>query len=249
MKEKMRNIKITIAYDGTNYSGWQKQTDKKTVEGEIEKILSKILKEEVDIKGSGRTDSGVHALGQVSNFKTNKKIGIEELKRGCNTMLPRDIAITKVEEVNEEFDSRKSNKTKHYRYIVNNNEIHDALNKDRKHQYKYKVDIEAMKKAASYILGEHDFTAFRSLGSSSKKVVQDIYRLDISKENDDILIDIVGSGFLYNMVRIIAGTLLEVGSGKLKPEVIKEMLETGNRKLGGNTAPAMGLYLMEVIYK
>lgn len=245
----MRNIKLTIAYDGTDYSGWQKQTDKKTVEGEIEKVLSEILKEEVDIKGSGRTDSGVHAIGQVANFKTDKNIGIDELQRGCNTMLPRDIAIVKIDDVGDSFDSRKSTKTKHYRYIVNNSEIHDALNKDREYQYKYKVNLENMKKAASYVLGEHDFTAFRSLGSSSKRVIQEIYRLDITTKNNKIFVDIVGSGFLYNMVRIVVGTLLEVGSGKLKPEVIKEMLETGDRKLGGKTVPAMGLYLVEVAYK
>ncbi len=248
MKGIMRNIKITIAYDGTNYSGWQKQKDKRTVEEEIEKTLSKILKEDVDINGSGRTDGGVHAYGQVANFKTTKNIGIDELKRACNTILPRDIAIIEVEETDELFDSRKCSKSKHYRYIVSNSEFHDALNKDRKYHYKYRVNLEKMKQAAKDILGEHDFTAFRSVGSSSKKVIQEIYKIEIVKNKEDIIIDIVGTGFLYNMVRIIVGTLLEIGTGKLKPETIKNMLETKDRKLGGKTAPAMGLYLVKVIY-
>lgn len=245
----MRNIKITITYDGTNYCGWQKQDDKKTVEGEIEKVLSKILKEEVDIKGSGRTDAGVHAYGQVANFKTNQKISTEDIKKACNTLLPKDIVILEAEEEDEVFDSRKSARAKHYKYIVNNVGIHDALNKDRKYNYKYTVDMENMKEAASYIIGEHNFTAFSSVGSSSKKVVQTIYRLDIVKEGEDIIIDIEGSGFLYKMVRTIVGTLLEVGSGKLKPEIVIEMLKTKDRTLGGKTAPAFGLYLVKVIYE
>jgi len=245
----MRNIKMTIAYEGTNYFGWQKQNDRITIEEEIEKVLSKILKESVDIKGSGRTDAGVHAYGQVANFKTTKRIGLEELKRACNTILPRDISIIDVQEVDELFDSRKSAKIKHYRYIVNNSEVHDALNKDRKYQHKYKVDIEVMKKAANDILGEHDFTAFRASGSSSKNVIQTIYKVDIVKEGANIIIDIEGTGFLYNMVRIIVGTLLEIGSSKLKEDTIKDMLAKKDRKLGGKTVPAVGLYLVEVIYQ
>ena len=244
----MRNIKLTIEYDGTNFSGWQVQKDKRTVQEEIENALSKILKKEVSIVGSGRTDAGVHALGQVASFKTEKTIKPQELLWGINTMLPIDIVVTNVEEVDEEFNARISAKKKHYRYVINNGKFPSALNANREYHFKYFLDIEAMQMAADDLIGEHNFKAFSAAGSTVKDYTRTIYLLKVNRLGDRVIIDVVGNGFLYNMVRIIVGTLLDVGSGKLDICVMKNMLETKDRTLGGRTAGPEGLYLVDVEY-
>lgn len=244
----MRNLKLTVEYDGTNFSGWQVQKEKRTVQEEIELALSKILKEEVSIIGSGRTDAGVHALGQVCNFKTDKTIKPQELHFAINTMLPIDIVVTKVEEVEEEFNSRISAKKKHYRYVINNGKFPSALNANREYHFKYFLDIEAMQMAADDLLGEHDFKAFSASGCTVKDTTRTIHLLKINRLGDRVIIDVVGNGFLYNMVRIIVGTLLDVGSGKLDICIMKNMLETKDRSLGGRTVGPEGLYLVDVEY-
>lgn len=244
----MRNLKLTIEYDGTNFNGWQIQKDKRTVQEEIQIALTKILKEEITVVGSGRTDAGVHALAQVANFKTEKTIKPTELLYGINTMLPIDIVVTNVEEEVEEFNARNSAKTKHYRYVINNSKFPSALNANREYHFKYFLDIEAMQMAANDLIGEHDFKAFSAAGCSVKNTIRRIDCLNVNKLGDRVIIDIVGNGFLYNMVRIIVGTLLDIGSGKLDICVMKNMLETKDRALGGRTAGPEGLYLVNVEY-
>lgn len=244
----MRNLKLTIEYDGTNFNGWQIQKDKRTVQEEVQIALSKILKEDVVITGSGRTDAGVHALGQVANFKTEKTIKPQELLFGINTMLPVDIVVTNVEEVDLEFNARNSAKKKHYRYVINNGKFPSALNVYREYHFKYFLDIEAMQMAADDLVGEHDFKAFASAGCTVKDTTRTIHLLKVNRLGDRVIIDVVGNGFLYNMVRIIVGTLLDIGSGKLDICVMKNMLETRDRTLGGRTAGSEGLYLVDVEY-
>ncbi len=244
----MRNLKLTIEYDGTNFSGWQIQKDKRTVQEEINIALGKVLKEEVTVTGSGRTDAGVHALGQVANFKTDKTIKPQELLFAINTMLPVDIVVTNVEEVDESFNARNSAKKKHYRYVINNSKFPSALNAYREYHFKYFLDTEAMQMAADDLLGEHDFKAFCAAGSTIKETKRTIHLLKVNRLGDRVIIDIVGNGFLYNMVRIIVGTLLDIGSGKLDICVMKNMIETKDRSLGGRTAGPEGLYLVDVEY-
>jgi len=244
----MRNLKLTIEYDGTNFNGWQIQKDKRTVQEEIQFALSKILKEEVIIVGSGRTDAGVHALGQIANFKTEKTIKPQELLFAINTLLPVDIVVTNVEEEDKEFNARNSAKKKHYRYVVNNGKFQSALNAYREYHFKYFLDVDAMQMAANDIIGEHNFKAFCASGSAVKDYTRTIYLLKINRLGDRVIIDIVGNGFLYNMVRIIVGTLLDIGSGKLDICVMKNMLDTGDRTLGGRTVGPEGLYLVDVEY-
>lgn len=244
----MRNLKLTVEYDGTNFNGWQIQKDKRTVQEEIQIALSKILKEEVTVIGSGRTDAGVHALAQVCNFKTEKQIKPQELLFGINTMLPIDIVVTDVQEVDEEFNARISAKKKHYRYVINNSKFPSALNANREYHFKYFLDIESMQLAADDMLGEHDFKAFSASGCSVKDTTRNIYLLKVNRLGDRVIIDIVGNGFLYNMVRIIVGTLLDIGSGKSDICTIKNMLETKDRTLGGRTVGPEGLYMVGVEY-
>ena len=244
----MRNIKLVLEYDGTNFSGWQKQPQKRTIQEEIETALYKILKEEVTVIGSGRTDAGVHALGQVANFMTNAKIKPEELLYAINTMLPIDIVVISVEEVSEEFNARISAKKKHYRYVINNSKFPSALNANREYHFKYFLDTEIMQLAANDLIGSHDFKAFCSAKSSVKDTTREVYLIKVNRLSDRVVIDIVGNGFLYNMVRIIVGTLLDIGSGKLDICTIKNMLNEKKRELGGRTVGPEGLYLVDVAY-
>ena len=244
----MRNIKLTIEYDGTNFSGWQIQKDKRTIEQELETTLFKILKEEVKVIGSGRTDAGVHAMGQVANFVTDKTIKPEELLCALNTLLPFDIVVVNVEDVEEDFNARITAKAKHYRYVINNAKFPSALNANREYHFKYFLDVESMQLAANDLKGKHNFKAFMAAGSTVKDTVREIYDINVTRLGSRVVIDVIGSGFLYNMVRIIVGTLLDIGSGKLDICVIKNMIETGDRNLGGRTVGPEGLYLVEVMY-
>lgn len=244
----MRNIKLTIEYDGKCYNGWQKQPNKLNIQGEIERAIYNITKEEVDLIGSGRTDAGVHALGQVANFKTNSQISIEKLPLAINSQLKNSIVIKEAEEVNERFHSRYNAKHKTYRYIINNSKCGTAIYRNLEYSYPFKLDAEKMKQASKYFEGEHDFKAFKSSGTSSKNSVRTIYKAIVKQEGEKIIIELTGNGFLYNMVRIIAGTLLDVGLGKIQPEEIPEMIESKDRQRAGKTLPAHGLYLVEVKY-
>ena len=244
----MRNIKLTIEYDGKDFNGWQKQPNKLNIQGNIEKVISEITKEEIELIGSGRTDAGVHAIGQVANFKTNSNIPIEKFAIAINSRLKKSIIIKKAEEVPERFHSRYNCKKKTYRYIINNSDMGSAIYRNLEYNIKMPLNLENMKKASKYFEGEHDFSAFKASGTSSKSRVRTIYSADVKKENERIIIELTGNGFLYNMVRIISGTLVEVGLGKIRPEEIKDIIDSKNRQMAGKTLPPYGLYLVEVNY-
>ena len=244
----MRNIKLTIEYDGKDFKGWQKQPNKPNIQGEIERAIYNITKEEVDLIGSGRTDAGVHALGQVANFKTNSNIPIEKLALAINSQLKKSIIIKKAEEVDERFHSRYNAKHKTYRYIINNSPCGTAIYRNLEYCFPIKLDVAKMQEAAKYFEGEHDFKAFKSSGTSAKNSVRTIYNASVKQEGEKIIIELTGNGFLYNMVRIISGTLLDVGLQKIKPEEIKNIIEEKDRQKAGKTLPAHGLYLVEVKY-
>ena len=246
----MRNIKLTIEYDGKEYNGWQKQPNKLNIQGNIEKAIEAITSEEVDLMASGRTDAGVHALGQVANFKTNSKLPIEKFPVAINSKLKKSIRIINAEEVEEKFHSRLSCKQKTYRYIINNTYNGTAIYRNQEYHVPQKLNIEKMQKAAKFFEGEHDFKAFKASGTSSKSSVRKIYEAKVYSDNNGrIYIELTGNGFLYNMVRIIAGTLVDVGLGKIKPEEISDIIIQGKRENAGKTLPAHGLYLVKVEYK
>ena len=245
----MRNIKLTIEYDGKDYNGWQKQPNKLNIQGEIERAIFNILHEEVELIGSGRTDAGVHALGQVANFKTNSNFPIEKLPLAINSQLKNSIVIKDAVEVDERFHSRYNAKHKTYRYIINNSRTGTAIYRNLEYCYPFKLDVEKMKQAAVFFEGEHDFKAFKSSGTSGKNSVRTIYKAQVRQEGEKIIIELTGNGFLYNMVRIIAGTLLDVGIGKIEPNEISNIILQKNRQKAGKTLPAHGLYLVSVLYE
>lgn len=244
----MRNIKLTIEYDGKGFNGWQKQPNKLNIQGEIERAISEITGETIELIASGRTDAGVHSLGQTANFKTNSNIPIEKFPIAINSKLKKSIVIQSAEEVDERFHSRYSVKSKRYRYTINNSPMGTALFRDMEYHFPLKLDVEKMNEAAKYFEGEHDFKAFKASGTSSKSSIRTIYKAEVIRNKDRIYIELTGSGFLYNMVRIISGTLLDVGVGKIAPKDIKNIIESKDRKLAGKTLPAHGLCLMEVTY-
>ncbi len=230
-------------------TGWQKQPSKLNIQGTIEKAIEAITKEEVDLKASGRTDAGVHAFGQVANFTTNSNIPIEKIPIAINTNLKKSIRIIKAEEMPEKFHSRLSCKKKTYRYVINNSEYGTAIYRNLETHIPNKLDIQLMQKAVKYFEGTHDFKAFKASGTSSKNSVRTIYKAEVKEMPDKrIYIELTGNGFLYNMVRIIAGTVVEVGQGKLKPEEIPNIIKQQKRELAGKTLPARGLYLLNVEY-
>ena len=243
----MRNIKITIQYNGKNYCGWQKQNNSPGIQGTIEKAIFDITREEVKITGSGRTDAGVHALGQVANFKTNSQIPVDRIPNALNAKLPKDISIVKAEEVDEDFHSRYSAKKKTYRYQIYNSQYRSPIYADISYPVKYDLDIDKMKKEAKSLIGTYDFKGFMSSGSSVIDTVRTIYNIEVSKSEDLIIIEIEGNGFLYNMVRIIAGTLVDIGRGRIA-EKMSTIIESKSRSMAGHTAPAHGLFLKKVDY-
>lgn len=245
----MRNIKLTIEYDGKDFNGWQKQPTKLNIQGEIERAIEIITGEQVDLTASGRTDAGVHAIAQVANFKTNSNLPIEKFAIAINSKLKKSIRIQKAEEVEEKFHSRYNCKQKTYRYIINNGEQGSAIYRNLEYYVPVKLNIEEMKKAIKYFEGEHDFKGFKASGTSSKSSVRKIYKANIIEEGDRIGIELTGNGFLYNMVRIIAGTLVDVGLEKIKPEEITSIIESKDRTRAGKTLPPYALYLVKVEYQ
>ena len=246
----MRNIKLTIEYDGKDFNGWQKQPTKLNIQGEIERAIKQITNEEVNLTASGRTDAGVHALGQVANFKTNSNIPIEKIPIALNSNLKKSIVIKSAEEVEERFHSRLNCKRKTYRYVINNSKYGTAIYRNLETHIPMKLDIQKMQEAVKYFEGEHDFKAFKASGTSSKSSVRTIYKAEvIDAGNERIYIELTGNGFLYNMVRIIAGTLVEVGLGKIEPNEIKTIIESKKRENAGKTLPPQGLYLVKVEYE
>lgn len=245
----MRNIKLTIEYDGKDFNGWQKQPDKLNIQGEIERAIQEITGEEVELIGSGRTDAGVHALGQIANFKTNSSIPIEKIPYAINSKLKRTIRIKQAEEVKEHFHSRYNCKRKTYRYTICHSAQGTALYRNMEYHVPQPLNIEKMKQAIGYFEGEHDFKAFKSSGGSNKSTVRTIYKATLKQEEERIIIELTGNGFLYNMVRIIVGTLLKVGMEEIQPQQIPEIILSKDRNQAGKTVPAHGLCLVEVSYE
>lgn len=244
----MRNIKILIEYDGKQYYGWQKQPNKTTIQSEIEKAIFKVTGEEVKVNSSGRTDTGVCAYGQVANFKIKSDINIEKIPLALNAHLKKSIIIKEAQEVDDSFHARYCCKGKKYMYVINNSKYGSAINREREFHVSQKLDIDSMKKAIKFFEGTHDFKGFKSSGTCSKDTIRTIYEANLKYLDEKIYITLKGNGFMYNMVRIIAGTLLDVGLGKIKAEDIPNIIEEKQRKKAGKTLPAQGLYLMEVYY-
>ena len=230
----MKNIKLTIEYDGKEYNGWQKQPNKLNIQGEIERAIQNITGEQVELIGSGRTDAGVHAFGQVA-------IAI-------NSQLKKSIRIKKTEEVSQEFHSRYNCHSKTYQYVIDNSEQGSAIYRGLSYHVSQELDVEKMQKAVTYFVGEHDFSSFKSSGTSSKSSVRIIYDANVEKDGEKVKISLTGNGFLYNMVRIISGTLVEVGLNNIEPEDIPKIIEAKNRQMAGKTLPPQGLFLMKVEY-
>ncbi|PIQ88577.1 MAG: tRNA pseudouridine(38-40) synthase TruA [Candidatus Omnitrophica bacterium CG11_big_fil_rev_8_21_14_0_20_42_13] len=260
----MRNIKFTIEYDGTNYCGWQVQNRPKaegrrpkTIQETIENVLKKIFQHKLELIASGRTDSGVHAIGQVANFKTGSKIPVLNIQRAVNSLLPQDISIKEARDAPLDFHSRFSAKSKTYRYLILNQPVRCVFLHKRAYFTPFTLNISRMRSAAKLFLGRHDFKAFCASSSSAKNTVRTIKKIIIRKtfncppftmRSPLISIDITADGFLYNMARSIVGTLIEVARGKIEKGVIRVILTSPDRSLIGPTAPANGLYLLNVQY-
>lgn len=245
----MKRVKLTIAYDGTNYCGWQVQPNGITIEEILNRKLSEMTGEPITVIGASRTDSGVHARGNVAVFDTNSLIPAERMAYALNRKLPEDIVIVKSEEVPSDWHPRYQDCTKTYEYHIWNSEVPDPTKRHTTYHVSYRLNLEDMRKAAGYLVGEHDFVSFCSIHKNVKTTVRTIYELVIEKQAEELVIRIRGNGFLYNMVRIIVGTLLRVGRGFYTPEQVKEILEAKNREAAGVTAPPQGLMLMEIQYK
>lgn len=245
----MRNIKMIVQYDGSNFKGFQRLKDNdNTIQGKLEDVLTKLTNEKVELIGSGRTDMGVHALGQVVNFKTNHSGSVESIQKYLYKYLPESIVIKSISEEDDRFHSRYNAKSKVYLYKIDNSKYHNPFSRKFSCHIEKTLNVELMKEASEYLIGTHDFSSFASSKSKKKTHSRTIEFIDIKKEDSNISIYIKGDGFLYNMVRIIAGTLIEVGLGKIKPSDIKGILESKDRTNAGETAPAKGLFLYKVLY-
>ncbi len=239
---------MVVEYDGTCYAGWQRQKNAISIQQKIEEALEIVFKQKIIIVASGRTDSGVHALGQVAHFDVDKKLNTRSVMYSINSLLPSDIKLQQLFEVDSDFHAQYSAKRKTYVYKSYINESASPL-KDRFYaRILPPVDVEKMVRASKALIGKHDFRAFCSTGSSINSTEREIYSLDILQDGDEVIFEITGNGFLYNMVRIIVGTLYFIGKGKLPENAIEEMLTSGNRRSGGKTYPACGLTLKKVEY-
>lgn len=245
---KKRNIKLIIKYDGTHYSGWQFQKNARSVQETIEAALKKITGRKASLIGSGRTDAGVHAKHQVANFKTDSKLPLKNLWMALNSNLPKDIVVSDVSAAPLKFNAQHSAKSKHYRYTIANTNFVDPFIRRYAAKCFYELDTALMKRAAKYLVGRHDFRSFQAKDGVERDSVRSIKHIRITKEGDLIHIDIEADGFLYNMVRNIAGTLIEVGRGKFAVAQVGEILKKKDRRFCGPTAPAEGLCLMKVRY-
>jgi len=244
----MRTVRLIIEYDGTNYAGWQIQPNGLAVQQVVEEALGKILKAPVRLHSSGRTDAGVHARGMVAIFRTEANIPLRAFADGLNTLLPPDIAVREASEALPGFNPRADATGKHYRYRIYNGRRRSPLARLYSWYMRGELDIAAMERAAAFFIGEHDFAAFRSTGCAAESTVRRIDSVQIGRDGDFIHIDVRGSGFLRNMVRIMVGTLVEVGLGKRVADDIPVLFERPDRGAAGMTAPSHGLCLMEVFY-
>ena len=245
----MKRVKMVVAYDGTNYCGWQVQPNGITVEEVLNRSLSNLLGEKIEVMGASRTDSGVHSLGNVAVFDTNTRMPADKIAFALNQRLPEDIVVQGSCEVPSDWHPRYQESTKTYEYRILNRTFRMPTRRLDTYFYHYPLDVEQMSEAASYLVGTHDFASFCAANAQVKSTVRTIYSCTAQKENDIITIRVTGNGFLYNMVRIIAGTLIEVGAGKRRPVEIKDILAAENRDAAGPTAPAQGLTMMGIEYK
>lgn len=244
----MKRIKLVTAYDGTNYHGSQIQNNGETIEGVLKAELSSLLKEEINLIGASRTDAGVHARGNVYVFDTESRIPPEKFTFALNARLPEDIRIQDSCEVPPDFHPRHQDTVKTYEYRVLNRKLPLPEYRLYAHFTYEDLNVEKMNEACKYFLGEHDFASFCAAGSQVESTVREIYDLHVGKSGDLLTISVTGNGFLYNMVRIIAGTLLKVGSGHILPEEIEKIIVLKDRQMAGPTAPAKGLTLVEIRY-
>ncbi len=245
----MRRLKCLVAYDGTDYSGFQVQPEQTTIQGEIEAAIRRITGETVQIVGSGRTDAGVHAYGQVIHFDTASTIPVEKWRFVLDNQLPPAIVIRSVEAASSDFHARFDVKMKEYRYCIDNGLVPDLFRHRYADHHRHPLDEARMQDAASRLIGEHDFTSFCSAKTFVENKVRTIFDVQVKRDGQFVWIMCRGNGFLYNMVRIIAGTLCEVGEGKRQPEEITAMLAARDREQAGKTAPAKGLTMWEVFYE
>lgn len=248
----MRNLKLSIQYDGTRYKGWQKQNQKgksiSTIQDKIEKVLSKMTGEEIQLIGCGRTDTGVHAEDYTASFKTNSMISIEDMLNYLCEFLPEDIVVKSMKDTSERFHARFNVKSKTYVYMIDNNKFLNVFHRKYSYHVAEKLNVEKMKDASKVLLGTHDFQSFTSLKSNSKSTIRTINYIDIRNNNNEIEIEINGNSFLLNMVRIIVGTLIEVGVGNLTLEDFTKILEEKKKSELVTKAPAKGLTMKSVQY-
>jgi len=245
----MRTIKLLIEYDGTNYLGWQVQSKGQTIQGIIEENLKKLTGDPARLTGSGRTDGGAHAIGQVAHFRTRSRMDLHSIQRALNSLLPPDIAIKGIEEAGENFHARKQVRSKVYEYRIINQPLRSVFHRDYTWHIPQGLDWEEVKKATQKLIGEHDFSSFRSVGTPTRTAIRRVMRAEWKRGRDGtIRFEIEANGFLKQMVRAIVGTLIEVGKGKINSEEFQKILESKDRKKAGPNAPARGLFLKEVKY-
>ena len=245
----MQNMKMIIEYDGSNYSGWQVQKNTPmTIQGKLETALKKINKKEIRVHGAGRTDAGVHALGQVANCTLLVDIPSQRFPAAINRLLPGDIVCQKAEKVDIDFHSRYDSKGKKYRYRIYNNKLPSVFIRNYAYHYIHKLNLILIKEALEQFVGTHDFSSFQSAACTNQNTIKTIESIEISQKDEEIWIDIKGNGFLYNMIRIIVGTLIELSEGKIQLEELKDIFDAKDRHQAGFTAPANGLTLLEVYY-
>ncbi len=245
----METFKLIISYDGNAYHGWQRQKSDRTIQAEVEQALNTMTSSHIRIMGSGRTDAGVHAMGQVASFQCDAGLGPEVYYKGLNSLLPDDILILSCDRMQASFHARYDARSKHYQYRILNRELPSLMERNYVWHIKDKLDLAAMQTAAAYLVGRHDFKAFEGTGSPRSTTVREVFRAEIlSGAQNRILFDIEADGFLRYMVRNIVGTLVDVGRNKIAAETVDDILDSKDRGRAGATAPARGLFLMEVHY-
>ena len=242
-------VLLVVAYDGTNYCGWQVQPNGISIQQKLNEAISDLFGKEIECVGASRTDAGVHALGNVAVFDVDSRMPAEKICYALNQRLPDDIVVQDSMEVDEDFHPRYAESRKTYQYRILNRRMPDPTSRRDTYHYYYPLDVDLMRSAASYLVGRHDFTSFSSVHAQVKSRVRTIYYARVFKEGDTIIFEICGNGFLYNMVRIIAGTLIKVGAGEIKPQEMQTILNGKDRALAGPTAPAHGLTMMGLEYE
>jgi tRNA pseudouridine38-40 synthase len=243
-----RNIKLTIEYDGSHYCGWQVQPRQTSIQAVLETAIKKIVNEPIKLTAAGRTDAGVHALGQVANFKTSCAIPVPNLIPAINSKLPSDIVVKNAHAVAFSFNARRDAKYRTYQYRIYNHQIPNAFQHNYSYFYPFPLNLTRMRKAAKYFIGIHDFSAFNASPGLVKHSVRQIHTLRIRREKEMVIITIQANAFIHNMVRIIVGTLLDIGRGRINPDEVNRIILSKQRKNAGMTVPAQGLFLVEVKY-